>query len=418
MSVLPNKYSLFLFLFFCFISDSSVAQSQEKELIKVDEVIVDLANKQSRKSDSLQIAADDTSLTRKEKKAQRIKQGKVVFTAYIAPAYSPELEFAISGGALVTFSTKSSDTVLLRSSVPVAFTISSNGSKLFTSYWTTFFKQNKILLNGIIQYRDLADHYYGVGYEKGLSTQFPDSTSYRRKFWQIYGKPMWKINRTMYVGFIGDFNYTQAIEVNDFMLADEDFIRDGPENYNTGVGLAVSYDTRDFPQNAYSGALLSVSVSNYGRSFGGKNTYQVFDIEYRKYFSLSTQKAGRILAIDFHARHTFNDVPYGELSYSGSPFDIRGYRILRFRDRVANNLVVEYRHKFHGNSFMAKKSGFVLWAGLGSIGPETGKSFFVNTLPNVGIGYRFEAEHRLNVRIDFGIGKESNGLYFNFQEAY
>ena len=67
---------------------------------------------------------------------------------------------------------------------------------------------------------------------------------------------------------------------------------------------------------------------------------------------------------------------------------------------------------------MAKKSGVVFWAAVGSIGPETGKSFFINTLPNVGIGYRFEVEHRLNVRIDFGWGRDSNGLYFNFQEAY
>ncbi len=391
---------------------------KEKELIKVDEVINSLSRKVRDIPDSAISGGEQVPLSRKQKKEQRIKEGKTVISPYIAPAYSPELEFAISGGALVTFSTKPSDTLLTRSSVPVAFTISSNGSKLLTSYWTTFFLSNDLLLTGIFQFRDLADHYFGVGYENGLNTDFPDSTHYKRRYWQLYGKPMWKTSKTLYMGFIADFNYTEAYDVNEHMMHDPDFIRDGPENKNTGFGFAASYDTRDFPQNAYSGAMAAISYTWYNDFFGGQNKYQVLDIEYRKYFSVSSAKSGRIIAIDFHARHCFNDVPYGELSYSGSSSDIRGYRTLQFRDRVSNNFVVEYRHKFHGNSFMAKRSGFVIWGAVGSIGPETGKSFFVNTLPNAGAGYRFEVEHRLNVRIDYGVGKESSGLYFNFQEAF
>jgi len=274
------------------------------------------------------------------------------------------------------------------------------------------------LLTGIFQFRDLSDQYYGVGFENGLYTDYPDSTHYKRKYWQLYGKPMWKISKTMYLGFVADFNFTEAYDINDHMARDPDYLRDGPKNKNSGVGAAISYDTRDFPQNAYSGAMVALSYTRYSEIFGGENIYQVLDLEYRKFFSLSNKKAGRILAIDFHARHCFNDVPYGELSYSGSSNDIRGYRTLRFRDRVSNNLVVEYRHKFHGNSFMAKRSGFVVWGAVGSIGPETGESFFVNTLPNAGVGYRFEVEHRLNVRIDIGFGRNSSGVYFNFQEAY
>ncbi len=418
---MENKFIIkILFLFQLLFVNMLLAQEPEKEkdLIKIDEVFSNIRNTKLSAEDSAKAAASGKPLTKKEKKAQRIKDGKWVFTPYIAPAYSPELEFAISGGALVTFSTKPSDTLLTRSSVPVAFTISSNGSKLLTSYWTTFFLSNNLLLTGIFQYRDLADHYYGVGYENGLNTIYPDSTKYKRIYWQVYGKPMWKISKTVYLGFVADLNFTEAYDVNDHMARDEYYIEDGAKNKNTGFGGAISYDTRDFPQNAYSGAMVALSFTKYSYALKGQNRYQVLDLEYRKYFSVSRKKEGRIIAINFHARHCFNEVPYGELSYSGSSNDIRGYRTLRFRDRVSNNFVVEYRHKFHGNSFMAQRSGFVVWGAVGSIGPETGKSFFVNTLPNFGIGYRFEVEHRLNVRIDFGWGKDSNGLYFNFQEAY
>jgi len=43
---------------------------------------------------------------------------------------------------------------------------------------------------------------------------------------------------------------------------------------------------------------------------------------------------------------------------------------------------------------------------------------FSNWLPCVGIGYRFQLQPRMNLRIDFGFGLESTGFYFNFNEAY
>lgn len=39
-------------------------------------------------------------------------------------------------------------------------------------------------------------------------------------------------------------------------------------------------------------------------------------------------------------------------------------------------------------------------------------------LPSVGIGYRFEFKPRMNVRLDFGVGKESTGFYFQVGEAF
>ena len=41
-----------------------------------------------------------------------------------------------------------------------------------------------------------------------------------------------------------------------------------------------------------------------------------------------------------------------------------------------------------------------------------------NWLPNTGVGYRLELQPRMNLRIDFGIGKNSSELYFNMTEAF
>lgn len=39
-------------------------------------------------------------------------------------------------------------------------------------------------------------------------------------------------------------------------------------------------------------------------------------------------------------------------------------------------------------------------------------------LPNYGIGLRIEFKHNVNVRIDYGFGKDTAGFLFQFAEAF
>jgi hypothetical protein len=41
-----------------------------------------------------------------------------------------------------------------------------------------------------------------------------------------------------------------------------------------------------------------------------------------------------------------------------------------------------------------------------------------NTLPVVGLGYRFALQPRINLRIDAGFGRDSFGFYLNVTEAF
>lgn len=360
---------------------------------------------------------DGIQLTKKEKKEKAIREGKLLISPYAAPSYSPELSLNLAGGLLFTFRTSQKDTALPRSSAPLSFTISSNGSFILSSFPTTFWFHDKLRINAALQYRNQKDNYFGVGFENGLNTLYPDSTSYKRKYWQLQAKPMYRVSKKIFLGVNLDFNNTVATDVNAHMAKDPDYLLYGPNNYNAGVGLAISLDTRDFPQNAYKGLFLNYTATQFGL-FGGDNNYKVSDLEYRQYFNVNKNKPGRIIAVIFKGRYCFDSIPYPELSYVGSPNDIRGYRIGRFRDRFTNFILAEYRHKFQGESFMAERSGFVTWLGFGALAPEFKDSFTKNTLPNIGVGYRFEVQPRLNIRVDFGLGRESNGLYFGFQEAF
>jgi len=41
-----------------------------------------------------------------------------------------------------------------------------------------------------------------------------------------------------------------------------------------------------------------------------------------------------------------------------------------------------------------------------------------NWLPNAGVGIRYEVQKRMNARVDFGIGEDSNAFYISFNEAF
>ena len=41
-----------------------------------------------------------------------------------------------------------------------------------------------------------------------------------------------------------------------------------------------------------------------------------------------------------------------------------------------------------------------------------------NILPNYGVGVRLEFKHNVNIRLDYGFGKETAGFVFQFAEAF
>ncbi len=65
------------------------------------------------------------------------------------------------------------------------------------------------------------------------------------------------------------------------------------------------------------------------------------------------------------------------------------------------------------------KQGFVAWLGAGTIfNTQTPKDYTNRWLPNIGVGYRLEVQPRMTIRFDFGVGRETTGFYFNFNQAF
>lgn len=92
---------------------------------------------------------------------------------------------------------------------------------------------------------------------------------------------------------------------------------------------------------------------------------------------------------------------------------MRGYYEGRFRDNNIVEAQIEIRQH------LWRRNGMVVWVGAGNVFESIRKFDFAETLPNFGIGYRWEFKDRVNVRIDVGTGKDFKPSFMiNINEAF
>lgn len=361
--------------------------------------------------------ADSTQqkLSRKEKRAEKVAQGKFMAFPFAAPAYTPELGPTLVGAVMMSFKTKPGDSLIQRSSTPINIGVSTRGSYFFNSIISTYWFEDKMRIFGELRFRNTPDHYWGVGYENASS--YPDrddSNAYNRSLWKVNPKILWQFRPDFFLGLNIDYNQTNASDVNPDMEVDPEYVLYGPVNFNSGLGLILRYDSRDVPVNAWSGALVDLQAIRYTPALGGENAFNVFQLDIRKFVKIV--RPGSTLALQVKTKITNGNVPYPELAFLGSPYDLRGYYLGQYRDRSMILGIAEYRHQFMKRSGELSRHGVVGWLGTGSIAPDP--LAFSYWLPNAGFGYRFEVQPRMNVRAEFGFGKGNQGFYFSFNEAF
>jgi len=350
----------------------------------------------------------------------KLERGRSTFTPFIAPSYTPETSVMLTGGGLYTFKINPENKMLSRSSVPFSVGYSINGSLLISVKANIYGLNNKLRFTGEYWNKNMPDNYWGVGYEKGRYTPQSDTTTeYHRNWQQLKFKIAYMVLNNFYVGVNYDYNNTIATDVNDLMAADSNYNLHGDDVFNSGIGVVIRYDSRDFPENAFKGILLELAGTGYGMHSRGNSIFQVYELDYRQYQKVFRE--GTTLAWQIKTRLSYGEVPWTDLSMIGTPFDLRGYIWGNYRDYASTFVLAEYRHMFarkipNGRGDMYGPFGFVVWGGTGSVAPDLGE--FTHWLPNAGLGLRFEIQKRMNLRIDYGFGANSQAFYFSFNEAF
>lgn len=273
--------------------------------------------------------------------------------------------------------------------------------------YNIFLREEAWLLKGEARYRNFPDRYYGVG--NTTPEEAMERYSYSLFNFKILG--MKKVREQMFVGL--DFQYANEYG---FELDQEGQLTLGEvTGYNGGVGVGVggvfTWDTRDNVVNAHEGFLLEFSTFFDDAVFGSDFDFINLNATYNRYFEL---KENHILATNLVGVFNFGDVPFLDMAKAGGDDILRGYARNRYRD---NNLVAfqtEYRFPVWW------RFGATVFAGAGDVFRQPEDVSWKTVKYSYGVGFRFTVNksERLNVRIDYGRGRQSDAFYIMLTEAF
>ncbi|MEX9906281.1 BamA/TamA family outer membrane protein [Providencia rettgeri] len=323
------------------------------------------------------------------------------------PFYTPEMGVGIGTALVGLYRIDKEDKQTQPSSIGLSGFASSTGAfgLNFTNYNFIDNDQWRLFVSGTIN--NIPTYYWGKGYSAGKNDH--NKEKYHSQEFQITPRVLYQLADSTYIGLGWDFSSINASDPDDGAKQYFSNSIGGRSVLNSGVSAYYSYDTRDFLPNAYHGQAFEAIYTYFAPSLGSDTRFQTTQLQYAYYHALAEET---VIAFDNYARFSTGNVPWNQLSLLGNGNRMRGYYEGRYRDNNIFTSQIELRHKLDW------RHGVVGWLGTGTMSDTASELGQGHWLPTVGVGYRFEFKPRMNVRLDFGVGRNSTGVYFQVGEAF
>lgn len=319
------------------------------------------------------------------------------------PYYSSDVHFGIGLVASAQYRTSMSDSLLRPSNAAVKAQVSTTLFYSFSLSGEHIFPGNHWIIDYKVKFQSLPTYFWGIGYSNArddIKSKYKELSVISHADFLYHPWDSW------YVGPSIDFNYFTTRDRKDNLN-----LWDSMQLKNTvfGVGVKLSFDTRDNVTGPNRGWLLSLAQRFYPRALGNNNhSFSSTEFELCNYQALWK---GATLASRLHGNFTYGKTPWSMMPTFGD-VAMRGYYYGRYRDKCEADITFELRQK------VWRRNGLALWIGAAQVAPDLKHFTFNKILPNIGIGYRWEFKKNVNVRVDFGIGKGTTGFEFNINEAF
>lgn len=340
-----------------------------------------------------------------ESNIDKSKSKKFDFSIIGGPHYSSDIKLGVGLVAAGLFRVDKEDMTLPPSDVSFYADVTTTGYYLLGVRGHTYFKGGKYLLNYNGYFYSMPAQFYKQGYRNGIDNNY---TKYLRLENQIKADFLYRIFKNGYIGTNINFNYSSGRKFNNV-----EYLQGQSKEYiNTGIGFLFEHDSRDFIPNAYKGVFFKLDQKFYPGFIGNKMQFMRTEVFFDSYKHLWK---GSVLAFDFHTilNYGTKEIPWPMDAVMGGSYRMRGYYEGRFRDKCVSEIQLELRQK------VWRRNGIALWVGAGNIYPKLSSFKLKETLPNFGIGYRWEFKNRVNVRLDYGFGKDGqSGFIFGINEAF
>lgn len=331
---------------------------------------------------------------------------KIDFGFIPGPNYSATTGLGLGLLGTATYSADRTDPTLPRSNASVYSNMTTAGFFVVGLRGNHIFPHENFQLDYKVNLSTFSTSYWGMGYANADNDD--NETDYRRNRINAMARFMVKLAPNTYIGPFVNYRVTQARGVNE----DFSYLWQGQDKtiHTYTAGLSFTYDSRDFMLNASKGVFVQIDQTFTPRCFGnGKYNFSTTEATFATYGKLWK---GAILAGELHGQFNYGHTPWSQLATVGSNDRMRGYYEGRYNDKNVIEGQLELRQHIKG------RNGVVAWVALANAFPDFKNIAWRYTLPNAGVGYRWEFKKRINIRVDYGFTRNGGGFIFNINEAF
>jgi len=275
------------------------------------------------------------------------------------------------------------------------------------SSWNIFLKDEAYLFKGEFRFRNFPDRYYGVG----NTTSGDQMERYEYNLLSFKFLALKKIMPQMFAGL--DIQVVQEYGLQ--REPDGELDQGNITGYDGGLGIGAggvfTWDARDNVVNASRGFLLEVATYIDHPFLGSDFKFNNYNITYNRYFKVAERQ---VFATNLVGNFNTGDVPFLDMARVGGEEILRGYARNRYRDKNFIGGQVEYRFP------LVWRFGGVAFAGLGDVFDRPSEVTMSTLKYSFGGGLRFLVSKRegINVRFDYGFGRDSQAFYISLTEAF
>jgi outer membrane protein assembly factor BamA len=345
-----------------------------------------------------------------EKLKLPIKSPANIRHVLVLPIIASSIETGWSFGlaSAGTFHLKSRDTTTRTSNAQALALYTTHHQLVVALNGSIYFPGERFIVNEQLSYSSFPDEFWGLG------KRAPDSNeeSYKFKQYYIYLHPQRLIAKSLFLGVVYEYQRVFNVEYAKGGIFDQENVVGRYGYHASGLGLSLTYDTRN---NAFSpdrGAMLQFYFDRFDSFLGSNYAYTNYVLDLRRFIRVYKEQ---VLALQVFGSFNAGEVPLRSLAYLGGASAMRGYYAGRYRDKNAAVLQAEYRIPLFW------RIGAVGFADMGNVGSELKEVDLSHYKYSYGGGLRvaLNQKEKLNLRLDYGLAKGgSQGFYLQLGEAF
>lgn len=265
-------------------------------------------------------------------------------------------------------------------------------------------------INPSLKYQNWPSEFYGIG----LNSLESDKTDYTQHLFEIKNTFKYQIAKNLFLKNTLRYQQNSLSKVESGKTFSYFLKEDGVAGKTSGAGLGLEFDNRNNSFYPTKGYFASYDYMLYDNALGSDYDYQSHHLILSSFYQLSDKN---VLGMNFVFKSMGDHSPFYEKNQLGN--EMRAYNDYRFIDNQLIALKAEFR-TFPWETTWKKRLGFAAFTELGQIQKRISDVDMSDFKPAGGFGVRFALvpEEKLNLRMDFGIGKDSVEFMFLAREAF